>query len=592
MRTILLALKSALSVKPQLLQRKTAWLSRFSGCLYPQRVQVNDQMSRLRRILALNVSSDWQRRQLSGNLIHFGSYTSLTQPTRGPDSSTKRQQFEEYLQHLEEEWDSLTPELRETGNWPVVSRSEMLCRWDMQGAPPDILVTNYSMLEYMLIRPIESPVFDITRDWLAGGEDRTITLVLDEAHTYTGAKGTEVAHLVRRLKERLGIQPGSGKFQAIATSASIPSAPGAEDALRKFTLDLFAEPADKFTIIHAGVADEQSQVRTASTRSFTAFGRFQDAFVPSDPWPGIRELAKSLEATVPDETLDPQVALFQTLADNEDLKWVRARTARNATKKLKAENEKDENAAPIIRKVLPASAEPNPLEGKVAVTLKGRPAVVEYEPDTDLRDAEQVPLLHPGGIKAFLKEGGPALRTGRLVQSQCRENRVRTQLQPVLLQAPADTLPGGNPGRYSYAGAGDRGVNRSYDGLLNREAVRRRMEIQHCCLCGKVLTSDNNTEEHIIPNAIGGRKRVVGFICRDCNSRSGERWDAELVRQLAPLCVLLGITRQRGHVSPQTFRTFSGGSVRINPDRTMVRRRLRCIMAFMLRKGLGLPVTV
>ena len=132
MRTILLALKSALSVNPQLLQRKTAWLSRFSGCLYPQRVQVNDQMSRLRRILALTVSSDWQRRQLSGNLIHFGSYTSLTQPTRGPDSSTKRQQFEEYLQHLEEEWDSLTPELRETGNWPVVSRSEMLCRWDMQ----------------------------------------------------------------------------------------------------------------------------------------------------------------------------------------------------------------------------------------------------------------------------------------------------------------------------------------------------------------------------------------------------------------------------------------------------------------------------
>ena len=193
--------------------------------LYPMNALVNDQMSRLRRILALNGSSDWQRRHLSGNLIHFGMYTSLTPPTRGPDSSTKRQQFEEYLQHLEEEWDSLTPELRETGNWPVVSSSEMLCRWDMQGAPPDILVTNYSMLEYMLIRPIESPVFDITRDWLAGGEDRTITLVLDEAHTYTGAKGTEVAHLVRRLKERLGIQPGSGKFQAIATSASIPSAP-------------------------------------------------------------------------------------------------------------------------------------------------------------------------------------------------------------------------------------------------------------------------------------------------------------------------------------------------------------------------------
>ena len=73
-------------------------------------------------------------------------------------------------------------------------------------------------------------------------------------------------------------------------------------------------------------------------------------------------------------------------------------------KKLKAENEKDENAAPIIRKVVPASAEPNPLEGRVIVTLKGKPAVVEYEPDTDLRDTEQVPLLHPGGIEAFLQE--------------------------------------------------------------------------------------------------------------------------------------------------------------------------------------------
>ena len=299
--------------------------------LYPMNALVNDQMSRLRRILALNGSSDWQRRHLSGNLIHFGMYTSLTLPTRGPDSSAKRQQFEEYLQHLEEEWDSLTTELRETGNWPVVGSSEMLCRWDMQGAPPDILVTNYSMLEYMLIRPIESPVFDITREWLAGGEDRAITLVLDEAHTYTGAKGTEVAHLVRRLKERLGIQPGSRKSQAISTSASLPSAPGAEDALRKFTSDLFAEPADSFTIIHAGIADEQSPVRTASPQSFTAFSRFQDAFVPSEPWTGLRGLAKSLETTAPDEALDSQVALFQMLADNEDLNWVRARTARNAT---------------------------------------------------------------------------------------------------------------------------------------------------------------------------------------------------------------------------------------------------------------------
>ena len=73
-------------------------------------------------------------------------------------------------------------------------------------------------------------------------------------------------------------------------------------------------------------------------------------------------------------------------------------------KKLKAENEKDGTAAPIIKKTLLADAEPNPLWGKVTMILKKKPVVVEYEPDPDLRDTEQVPLLHPGGIEAFLQE--------------------------------------------------------------------------------------------------------------------------------------------------------------------------------------------
>ena len=73
-------------------------------------------------------------------------------------------------------------------------------------------------------------------------------------------------------------------------------------------------------------------------------------------------------------------------------------------KKLKAEKEKDDSAAPIIKKVLAASTKANHLQGRVAATLGGKPAVVEYEPDTDLRDTEQVPLLYPGGIEAFLQE--------------------------------------------------------------------------------------------------------------------------------------------------------------------------------------------
>ena len=94
------------------------------------------------------------------------------------------------------------------------------------------------------------------------------------------------------------------------------------------------------------------------------------------------------------------------------------------------------------------------------------------------------------------------------------------------------------------------------------------MATGQCTLCGKALTSHNSSAEHIIPNAIGGRKRVVDFICQACNSDSGSRWDAELARQLNPISLLLGIARQSGDVPSQTFQTYGGGSVRVNADGT------------------------
>ena len=71
-------------------------------------------------------------------------------------------------------------------------------------------------------------------------------------------------------------------------------------------------------------------------------------------------------------------------------------------KKFKVEKEKDETASPIIRKVWPTGTEVQALQGRVEGSLRAKPAVVEYEPDTDLRDTEQIPLLHPRGIEAFL----------------------------------------------------------------------------------------------------------------------------------------------------------------------------------------------
>ena len=95
------------------------------------------------------------------------------------------------------------------------------------------------------------------------------------------------------------------------------------------------------------------------------------------------------------------------------------------------------------------------------------------------------------------------------------------------------------------------------------------MEAKQCILCRKAITPEIRSAEHIIPNAIGGRKRVVGFICRPCNNDAGSKWDAELAHQMNFLGLLLGITRQRGVVRSQTFPTYSGDSIRVNVDGTM-----------------------
>ena len=72
-------------------------------------------------------------------------------------------------------------------------------------------------------------------------------------------------------------------------------------------------------------------------------------------------------------------------------------------KGLRESAERDEAAPPVIRKLhKPGKAEADPLHGLFPVTIDGKPCVLEYEPDSDLRDTEQVPLLEDGGIEAFL----------------------------------------------------------------------------------------------------------------------------------------------------------------------------------------------
>ena len=72
-------------------------------------------------------------------------------------------------------------------------------------------------------------------------------------------------------------------------------------------------------------------------------------------------------------------------------------------KKFKESGERSENASPIIKKIHKRGTEVEPMRALFGTTIDGKPAVVEYEPDTDLRDTEQIPLQEEGGIDAFLQ---------------------------------------------------------------------------------------------------------------------------------------------------------------------------------------------
>ncbi|WP_129777091.1 DEAD/DEAH box helicase [Peristeroidobacter soli] len=221
--------------------------------LYPMNALVNDQMARLRRLLgAPHVQTLLQRSD--GARARFGMYTSRTPYPGPPDLRRTRKEVGRWLDNFQREYSSQRARLLAEGKWPAKDLDqfrktfqtastdvELLTRHEMQCRPPDVLVTNYSMLEYMLLRPVDADIFDQTVQWLADPRNEFI-VVLDEAHLYQGAQGTEVSLLLRRLISRLRIPRHRVRF--ILTSASLAEGPRAHEIIRDFASRLTGSTDD------------------------------------------------------------------------------------------------------------------------------------------------------------------------------------------------------------------------------------------------------------------------------------------------------------------------------------------------------------
>jgi DEAD/DEAH box helicase domain-containing protein len=121
-----------------------------------------------------------------------------------------------------------------SGDMVITSREEM------RSSPPDILLTNYKMLDYLLVRPKDREL------WRLNGPGTLKYIVVDELHTFDGAQGTDLACLLRRLKARL--ETPENHLCAVGTSATLGGG-DAEKEMRQFAEKLFGEPFGDGSII-------------------------------------------------------------------------------------------------------------------------------------------------------------------------------------------------------------------------------------------------------------------------------------------------------------------------------------------------------
>lgn len=88
----------------------------------------------------------------------------------------------------------------------------------------------------------------------------------------------------------------------------------------------------------------------------------------------------------------------------------------------------------------------------------------------------------------------------------------------------------------------------------------------NCSLCNIPFNKTKDSEEHIIPQSIGGKKTVTGFICENCNNKKGNEWDSKLAKHLNPLSIFFNIKRERGEVPPMRLNTSKGKEYIVSSD--------------------------
>jgi Lhr-like helicase len=235
--------------------------------IYPMNALVEDQLTRLRRALDSDSARQWLDFNRKGNRLHFGRYTSHSIPSAsrsGGQVATATKELAKVLSAQSRLQTSAGKKPELEGYFPRLDGGEMRSRWDMQQSPPDILITNYSMLSIMLGRSDERNMIEKTRKWISDSSDNVFTLVVDELHMQRGTPGTEVAYLLRRLIHRLGLTERPNQLSIIGTSASLQD----DEKGRRFLAEFFAQQKKIFKVIGGSPAAIETGASIAEAVAF------------------------------------------------------------------------------------------------------------------------------------------------------------------------------------------------------------------------------------------------------------------------------------------------------------------------------------